>query len=223
MQIFKVTGSRQALRDPWMTEKMGPLPLFHTKAPDMKNLLVFAAMLLAIPAWADSALPTDSIYQANITLTDQNGHQFTLVGRRGQVQLVSMLYTSCPMVCPMIVDTLKMTRKSVIADSSGEPRILAVSFDPERDDVATLRAFAARRNLNLEHWTLARAEAGDVRTLAALLKLQYRQLPDGNFNHSSELIALDRDGRIAARTTIIGRIDPAFVAKVKELLDQPRP
>lgn len=186
----------------------------------MRSLLLAAmVLLLCTTAWADNKLPTDSIYQANIQLTDLNNRSFPLAARRGQVQLVSMLYTSCPMVCPMIVDTLKMTRKAVTADTAGEPQILAVSFDPARDDVATLRTFAAKRNLNLKHWTLARADSGDVRTLAALLKLQYRQLPDGDFNHSSELIALDRDGRIVARTDIIGRVDPEFVSKLKALLD----
>ena len=183
----------------------------------MKKLLCFVALLIATPAWAATALPADSLYHANIKLTDQNGRNFTLADRRGQVQVVSMLYTACPMVCPMIVDTLKMTHKAVGARGDA-PQILAVSFDPKRDDVATLRTFAAQRTLNLRHWTLARAEAGDVRTLAALLKLQYRQLPDGDFNHSSELIALDRDGRIVARTAVIGRVDPEFVNKLKSLL-----
>ncbi len=180
--------------------------------------LSLLALIVCTSVWAGEKLPTDSIYQANIQLTDQNDQSFSLAARRGQVQLVSMLYTSCPMVCPMIVDTLKMTRKAVTEEAGGEPQILAVSLDPVRDDVATLRAFAAKRNLNLKHWTLARAEAADVRTLAALLKLQYRQLPDGDFNHSSELIALDRDGRIVARTNIIGRVDPEFVDKLKTLL-----
>lgn len=187
----------------------------------MRSLLLAAMVLLCTTAWADDTLPSDSIYQAKIQLTDQNQRTFPLGARRGQVQLVSMLYTSCPMVCPMIVDTLKMTRKAVTADTAGEPQILAVSFDPARDDVATLRAFAAKRKLNLKHWSLARAESGDVRTLAALLKLQHRQLPDGDFNHSSELIALDRDGRVVARTNVIGRVDPAFVGKLKTLLDHP--
>ncbi len=185
----------------------------------MKKLLCFVALLLAIPAWAATPLPADSIYHAGIHLTDQNGHSFLLAKRRGRVQLVSMLYTACPMVCPMIVDTLKMTRKA-LGKQADPMQTLVVSFDPARDNITTLRAFAAQRNLNLKHWTLARAEPADVRTLAALLKLKYRQLPDGEFNHSSELIALDRNGRIAARTTVIGRIDPEFITRLRTLLDQ---
>ncbi len=129
-----------------------------------------------------------------------------------------MFYTSCTMVCPMIIDTMKITRKAA-GDPSGERlQLLAVSFDPSRDSVAALREYAARRKLDLQHWTLARTDERDTRQLSAVLGLQYRQLPDGNFNHSSQLILLDRDGRIVARSTVIGRLDPAFAEQVRKLV-----
>ena len=55
-----------------------------------------------------------------------------------------------------------------------------------------------------------------------MLGLQYRQLPDGEFNHSSELILLDADGRIAARTTRIGKLDPEFVEAIRKVVAQPQ-
>jgi protein SCO1/2 len=54
-----------------------------------------------------------------------------------------------------------------------------------------------------------------------VLGLQYRQLPDGGFNHSSELILLDADGRIAARTNVLGRLDPTFVKSITETVSKP--
>ncbi|NMW25113.1 SCO family protein, partial [Rhodanobacter denitrificans] len=60
-----------------------------------------------------------------------------------------------------------------------------------------------------------------VRQLSGVLGLQYRQLPDGEFNHSSELILLDADGRIAARTTRIGKLDPEFVEAIRKVAAQP--
>jgi len=57
-----------------------------------------------------------------------------------------------------------------------------------------------------------------VRKLAAVLGIQYRQLDDGEFNHSSALILLDGEGRISARTERIGTIDPAFVEAITKAL-----
>jgi len=184
----------------------------------MKRLLL--ALCLLLPAGqlpAATPLPGDSVYQLDARLTDQDGHQWPLAARRGRVQLVTMFYTSCTMVCPMIVDTLRLTRKALDEPARERLDVLAVSFDPARDDPAALRRYAGQRQLDA-HWTLARAEPQDTRRLAALLGLQYRQLPDGDFNHSSQLILLDADGRILARTTVIGRLDPAFVDAVRKAL-----
>ena len=181
----------------------------------MKRLLLLLALCLAGTAHAASPLPTDSLYQLAVPLTDQDGHSAPLATRRGTPQIVSMFYTSCTMVCPMIIDTMKATRRA-----AGEPtrlHLLAVSFDPARDSVEALRRYAVTHKLDLRWWTLARTAPQDTRTLAALLGVQYRQLPDGDFNHSSELLLLDAEGRIVARSTVIGRTDPQFVAAVRKL------
>lgn len=183
-----------------------------------RMLFLVAGLLMSVAAGADTPLPGDSVYQLGIRLTDQNGHTWPLAERRGRVQLVTMFYTSCTMVCPMIVDTMKATRGALDDASRAKLDLLAVSFDPEHDSVAALHAYMDKRKLDAPRWTLARAAPADVRALSAMLGLQYRQLPDGEFNHSSELILLDADGRVIAKTTVIGKLDPVFVGKVKEAL-----
>ena len=183
------------------------------------TLLALLAMLVIGSATASTPpLPGDSVYQLAVNLTNQDGKVQPLLARRGRPQLVTMFYTSCTMVCPMILDTVKMTRNALDESARERLDVLAISFDPARDDVATLRKYATTRKLDSRWWTLARTEPKDVRRLAALLQLQYRQLPDGEFNHSSELILLDADGRVVARTDVIGRQDPKFVDAVRQLL-----
>ena len=188
----------------------------------MKRLLPclwVSLLLICGSAFAATPLPRDSVYQLNVQLTNQDGQVQALAARRGRPQLVTMFYTTCTMVCPMIIDTIKMTRKALDEPMRDQLDVLAVSFDPVRDDVTTLRKYANTRKLDTKHWTLARTEPQTVLQLAALLGVQYRQLPDGEFNHSSTLILLDADGRIAARTDVIGRLDPKFVTAVRELLE----
>ncbi|MFC4525252.1 SCO family protein [Dyella halodurans] len=185
----------------------------------MKHLLMLLCLVFfAGQVFARAPLPGDSVYQLEVRLTDQDGHDWPWAARRGHVQVVSMFYTSCTMVCPMVVDTMKLTAKALDESARGRLDLLLVSFDPARDSVAALREYADRRKLNAPPWTLARAESQDARQLAALLGLQYRQLPDGDFNHSSELILLDADGRILARSDVMGRLDPDFVQAVRKAL-----
>ena len=60
-----------------------------------------------------------------------------------------------------------------------------------------------------------------MRKLAAVLGIQYRARPGGNFNHTSVLMLLDADGRIIGKTGTLGEADPAFVALVKNTLAAP--
>jgi protein SCO1/2 len=57
---------------------------------------------------------------------------------------------------------------------------------------------------------------------AEKLGIQYRQLQNHEFSHSSVLVLLDAQGRIVARTDRLGDVDPEFVAAVKRVLSQTR-
>jgi SCO1/SenC len=93
-----------------------------------------------------------------------------------------------------------------------------ITFDPARDDVAALKKMSQQRKLDPAHWTLARPDAASARKIAATLGIQYRQLANGEFNHTTVLILLDADGRIVARTKKLGAVDPAFVKLVHQTL-----
>lgn len=188
----------------------------------MKRLiLLLAGLVFAGSVGATDALPGDSVYNLQVQLTTQSGQQQMLAVRRGRPQLITMFYTSCQMVCPLIIDSMRLTRNALEPAVRSKIELLAVSFDPAKDDVATLQTYAKKRKLASPIWTLARAEPAQVRQLSGVLGLQYRQLPDGEFNHSSELILLDTEGRIAARTSVIGKLDPAFVKTVNEVVSRP--
>jgi protein SCO1/2 len=128
-----------------------------------------------------------------------------------------MFYTSCKYVCPLIVDSAKGVDHALTPEERERLGVLLVSLDPARDDIPALKAVFDRRRLDATRWTLARAEASDVRTLAALLGVRYRALADGEFNHTSALVLLDAQGRRLASTTALGaKPDPEFLAAVRK-------
>lgn len=164
---------------------------------------------------ATASLPADSVYQLDMPLTDQLGRTTQLADRRGRPVLVSMFYTSCQFVCPMLIDALRDTEAKLSAEERSRMSVLMVSFDPEHDSVAVLRHTADERGLDGSHWSLARTDARNVRKLAAVLGIQYRAMKNGDFNHTTALILLDADGRIVGRSTKLGNADAAFVKVVK--------
>lgn len=162
---------------------------------------------------AASELPGESIYRLRDTLVDQDGRTFGLSSMRGHAVLASMFYSSCEMVCPMIFETIHQTLKALPAAEAKAVKVLMISFDPARDSVPVLKKIAQQHSCDAR-WTLARSNESSVRTVAAALGVQYRRLASGEFNHSSTLELLDTEGRITARSGVLGAVDPALVAAV---------
>lgn len=181
-------------------------------------LLAAVSSVAAAPPPDAAALPGDSVYRLAAPLVDQDGRPFAFAARAGKPQLVSMFYTSCPYVCPLIIDTLKKTQAALTPAERAKIDVLLISFDPERDTPARLHEVFEQRHIDAQTWTLARTDAPNVRKLAALFGIQYRALANGEVNHSSALLLLDAEGRIVARTDTIGALDPAFVEAVKQAL-----
>jgi protein SCO1/2 len=179
-------------------------------------LTLLSAATLAAAA-TPPPLPRDSVYQLPLTLTNQAGQASDWRLRRGKPQLVSMFYTSCKYICPLIVDSGKAIEKNLTPAQQQQLGILLISMDPARDDAAALKAIVDKRNLDTRRWTLSAPPAADVRAVAGVLGIRFRQLADGEFNHTSALVLLDKDGRILARTEQVGtRPDPEFLAAVRK-------
>lgn len=190
----------------------------------MKHLLrgIAATLLLGVANLAVAGqpappLPGDSIYQLPLPLTDSQGQTRDWRALRGKPRLVSMFYTSCQYICPLIIESGKAVERQLTPAQQKRLGVLLVSMDPARDTPAALKKVVDQRKLDLSRWTLATPPANDVRSVAAVLGIRYRQLADGEFNHSSMLILVDANGRILARTEKIGsQPDPEFVAAVRK-------
>ena len=180
------------------------------------TLMLLAACAAAAPP-PSAELPPDSIYQLDIALQDQEGRSFHLAELRGTVYVVSMFYSSCQYACPTTIETVKHTLAQLPESRRGHARALMVSFDPKRDTVSVLERVAQEHGLDPQTWTLARTDEASARKLAAVLGVQYRALPDGDFNHNTRLLLIDRDGRIAGQTERIGKVEPTFVDRLREL------
>jgi protein SCO1 len=175
----------------------------------------------SVEACPTCSVPEDSVYQLQSAFTDQDSRQFVLADQRGKVQLVAMFYSSCKYVCPLIINSARGVQKALRATERAKLQILLVSFDSLRDTPKQLKATASAHKLDLNFWTLARTERKAVRTLAALLSVRYREMPDGEFNHISQLILLDEQGRIIARTEkMTPTPDAEFLAKVQDALQK---
>jgi protein SCO1 len=182
------------------------------------GMALAACASLALAAGpASRPLPPESVYQLALPLTDQDGHTADWRGLRGKPRVVSMFYTSCQYICPLIVDSGKAIEHQLSPAERGRIGIVLISMDPARDTPTALRKVFDKRALDASRWVLAAPPAADVRAVAGLLGIRYRQLANGEFNHGSALVLLDAQGRILARTEQVGsKTDPEFAAAVRK-------
>lgn len=185
---------------------------------------LFCCLAIAAPAFAEApaapALPGDSLYQLDLALADQDARATTLKDLGGSPLLITMFYTSCKFVCPLTIENLQRLERALTPEQKAAVRVVLVSIDPERDTPQALKKVAVDRHVDLARWTLARTDADGVRKLAAVLGVQYRKLEDGEFNHSTIVTLLDRQGRIVAHTNRTNEVDPELLAATRRELDK---
>ena len=166
---------------------------------------------------APAEITSGSIYNLAGTWWDAAGDTAPLARLGGRPQVVALVYTSCAQACPAIVGEMKRIEAALGADAARVGFVLA-SMDPERDTPAKLAEFARRAGLDAQRWTLLAAPDADVLELAAVLGVQYRRLPDGEFTHSNILTVVDANGEIAHRQLGIGEGTAATVESARGLI-----
>lgn len=181
----------------------------------MKAFILGVLIVTASSAGARDSDSSASLYRFEAALTDQDGREQGLDVHRGHPVLVTMFYGSCPATCPLIIETLRSAENAVPPAQRANLRVLMISIDPARDTVPALRELAKTRRIDTARWTLARADERTVRNVAALLNVQYRQLPSGEFSHSTMIALLSATGEVVASSSKLGVADPDLVEHLR--------
>lgn len=189
----------------------------------MKHLsLILAGALVLGPVQAqENALPGNSLYHQSATLVDLEGQTFQWHDLHGQVQLVTMFYGHCHLMCPLILENTKSLWKQLTVQEQTQLGVVAISLDPVRDAPSAMAQLAHEYRIP-SPWRLVSPQPNDLRALANVLNIQYRGREDGSINHESVLVLLDAQGREVARQTVQGAVvDPTFLSQVRHTLTTP--
>lgn len=167
----------------------------------------------------------------DFTLIDQRGEVVRLSDLRGDVVVLTFIYTHCPDICPLIAQRLRTTVARLPDSIGARVTMLAVTVDPARDTPAALQAFSETHGLaNDPRW---HALTGDPTALeavwdawsinpAALLADDDHGHGHGTptvdtlLGHSTPVFVIDRQGR--ERTVFGGTFDPKDLAETLEAL-----
>ena len=164
---------------------------------NMKILLTVTLLFfLSANSLAQENLSQTSIYQINGSWQDQNAEGFEITDLLGKKQVLSMIYTSCQHVCPVIVSSMKKIDQLLPEANKDEVGFVLVSFTPDFDTHEILMGYAKKHQLDLDRWTLLRTGSEKVREMAMLLGIKYQLLDNNEVNHSNLISVLDETGTL---------------------------
>lgn len=155
--------------------------------------IILAIGLLAAASAVSADLPRDSLYHVRTNFISHDGKEFTLSDLQGHPVVVTMAYTRCQFTCPMIVAKLKKIESALKKDP--KLRILIISFDHKRDTPESMTKFLKDKDLDPSRWIMAKGKtSGDVREIASLLEINYKEERNGEFSHSNVIALLGKNG-----------------------------
>jgi cytochrome oxidase Cu insertion factor (SCO1/SenC/PrrC family) len=137
------------------------------------------------------------------SLTERSGKTITEKDLQGSVWVASFVFTRCMGPCPQVTATVARFQ----ADLKDVPGVKFVTFtvDPDRDDAAKLREYAAHFNADPERWLFL---TGREEVVHKMMREQFKQAierktgeeakPGDEFGHSTRLLLVDRTGTIRA-------------------------
>ena len=152
------------------------------------------------PVMPDQVAPGTAI--PDITLIDDGGKPLKLSGYRGTYVLFTFIYTRCPLpdYCPRMTRYFAAIQKALARHARLKPavRLLSISFDPDFDTPAQLKAHAKKEGADPAVWRFATAPRKDVDAFGAVLGLSVmREGPDGgNITHNLRTVLMDPTGNL---------------------------
>jgi protein SCO1/2 len=161
-----------------------------TAAPADSGTVMTPATSTLVPI--GSAVP-------NFSLIDQHASPLTLAALKGQVVVVTFIYTRCPLpdYCPRMITNLAAVRERFRARLGKDLALLTVTFDPQYDTPERLAAFAKAQRADVDGWYFLTGDAAGIKQVCDAFGVEY--WPDsGLITHTLQTAVIDRDGRLAA-------------------------
>lgn len=134
----------------------------------------------------------------NFSLTNQEGKTVTGASLAGKIYIADFFFTTCPGICPKMTDNMGIVQDSFLNDE--EVSILSFSVTPEMDSIPRLAAYATRKGVNSDKWSLL---TGDRNTIYQLGRKAYFveedlgvNKSDSDFLHTENFVLIDQDAHI---------------------------
>ena len=157
------------------------------------TVVVIAGLVACSPAPRLSGTELPAKDAPDFTLADGlTGQTVTLASMRGNVVVLSFLYTRCPDTCPITAAKFRAAQNTLGTDAAN---FVAVSVDPDGDTPAAVRAFSDRHELR-EGWRYLIGTRAQLQVVWAKYGVgAFSSATDSSVAHNDAIFVIDRKGR----------------------------
>ena len=157
------------------------------------------------------------------TFRDVSGQPFELRTLRGKPLVISLIYTSCHHVCPIITANIEKN-VDIAQEALGEDAfsVVTIGFDWRVDTPDRMRMYASAKGIEVPGWHFLSGDEASVQGISQSVGFQFFPTAKG-FDHLSQTTVVDADGRVYRQIYGQDFDAQAFVEPLKELVfDTPR-
>jgi protein SCO1/2 len=151
------------------------------------------------------------------SFTNELGQAVRLNDFRGQALAITFFYTRCPLpdYCPRLSKNFQLASHRLAALPGGPTNwhFLSISFDPEFDTPAMLKAYAESYRYDPARWSFLTGSPDKIAALARVAGLKYQA--DGNLiNHDFRTLIIDAGGRLQMIFPTSGDLSDQIVSEM---------
>jgi protein SCO1/2 len=132
--------------------------------------------------------------------TNQFGQVIHTGQFKGQALAITFLFTRCPFpnFCPRMANNFAEAQTKLLLRANGQTNwhLLTLSFDPEFDTPAVLKAYAQGYRYDPQHWDFATGDLTDITAITEQLGLQFWHDETGSISHNLRAAVVDASGKV---------------------------
>lgn len=163
----------------------------------------------------DDEISGESIFNLNSKWQTQNNETIDLKELKGDVLVITMIYTSCKEACPRLIADVRNIQQKIDNEAV---KYVFVSIDPETDTPQRLKEFAIESEMDNNQWVFLRGSNEDVREFSNVLSVKYKQISPIDFSHSNIISVFNTQGELHYQEEGLGINNNLIIEKINELL-----
>jgi protein SCO1/2 len=136
----------------------------------------------------------------------------------GRPLVISLVFTSCPHICPAttqhLADVVRKARSALGEDSFS---VITVGFDTPNDTADAMRSFARKQSVDIDGWDFLATDEPTIQALSAELGFLYYPTPSG-FDHLIQSSVVDAQGVVTRQVYGIRFDTPHLIEPLKALV-----